>query len=176
MYIGSSKSVTLRKYGHFNSLKKGSHHSEHLQKSYDKYGKDKFAFYIIEECDESKRVERETYNIELYKCGDREYGYNVMEVDGGSFKCSDETKRKISNTKTNKIPVDVYLTSGEFVKTFDCISSCSRELKLKTSTVISNILVGKHGRRSYKGFTFVKSGDPFVYKQSPKARDMSRFW
>ena len=50
IYIGSSKDVDKRIWGHFNALAKGKHKSSHLQNSYDKYGKDNFEGKILITC------------------------------------------------------------------------------------------------------------------------------
>ena len=68
----------LRKEEHFNNLKKGIHHSTHLQHSFDKYG-DVFEFEVIEECPDEKLNEREVALIEKYKSYTK--GYN--ETKGG---------------------------------------------------------------------------------------------
>lgn len=43
-YIGSSKSIRKRKYGHFTLLKKNKHKNKHLQNAYNLYGKENFIF------------------------------------------------------------------------------------------------------------------------------------
>ena len=51
IYIGSTKNFKSRLWYHFYHLKNNKHHSIHLQRSYDKYGKENFNATIIEECD-----------------------------------------------------------------------------------------------------------------------------
>lgn len=41
-YIGQTVDIDWRLYKHFNALKKGTHHSNKLQRSYNLHGKDKF--------------------------------------------------------------------------------------------------------------------------------------
>lgn len=49
IYVGSSFEVEARKTKHFYLLDKGNHHSIHLQRAYNKYGKENFKFEILEE-------------------------------------------------------------------------------------------------------------------------------
>lgn len=48
-YIGSSKKLRSRKNSHFADLRKNSHHNQHLQNAWNKYGEDNFKFIILEE-------------------------------------------------------------------------------------------------------------------------------
>jgi group I intron endonuclease len=50
-YIGSSNNIFLRWKKHILALKKSYHHNTHLQRAWDKYGKDNFYFTIVEECE-----------------------------------------------------------------------------------------------------------------------------
>ena len=78
-YIGQTvRNPLLRKEEHFNNLKKGIHHSSHLQNSFDKHG-DVFEFEVIEECPDDKLNEREIALIEEFKSYYK--GYN--ETKGG---------------------------------------------------------------------------------------------
>lgn len=76
-YIGSTKNFYTRKQKHFRLLVLNKHHSNHLQKAYNKYGKDKFTFIILEECEIEKLLEKEVFWINLKNSLDPRYGYNV---------------------------------------------------------------------------------------------------
>lgn len=170
IYIGSTKSLKTRKYTHFYQLKKQTHGNEHLQKSYDKYGKDKFYFYVIEECNISNRHEREIYWINHLSSHLLDYGYNIYEPDCNKFKCSETTKQKIieANIKIGRsIKVDAYTTDLLFIGTFNSISECSRATKIYEH-VILEIIKGK--RLTYKGHTFFKHGEIPYKRISPKQR------
>lgn len=178
VYIGSTKSFKNRKYEHFWKLKKGIHHSEHLQKSYNKYGKDFFSFYIIEECSIENRKEKELYHIDQFKAFERNFGYNTHEPNQDKFKCSDETKQKIRESKRNStfrpmIPIDLYKTTGEFVCLFETIIDCARFLSIPNG-IFTDILKGR--RKSFKGYTVVHKGTEFTYKTSLKQRDMKKYY
>ena len=82
VYIGQSKRCDKRKYDHFRNLKNNKHCNDHLQKSYNKYGKENFKFEVIEKCKVESLVEKETYWINYYNSLDSNYGYNLIEVRG----------------------------------------------------------------------------------------------
>jgi group I intron endonuclease len=52
VYIGQSERLSEREREHFYRLGRGEHNNEHLQKAFNKYGKNKFIFEIIEETDD----------------------------------------------------------------------------------------------------------------------------
>lgn len=178
IYIGSTKNMKYRKYKHFYQLKRGIHGNVYLQKSYIKYGKDKFHFYLVEECLPQHRKEREIYWITYYNTQDKNLGYNIYEPNGDKFKCSVETKNKLSATAIkNGIsqPIDVYTVDLIYLNTFDSISECARFYQLKSSSIISEILKGEK-RLTYKGMTFFKKGETPFIRKSPKQRNMSNYY
>lgn len=174
MYVGSTKSIKRRKYHHFYQLKKGIHHSCHLQKAYDKYGKNSFIFYIIEECTVKNRKEREIYNMNINKTCEGSYGYNMYQPNEDRFTCAESTKQKISNTKINiSKSIDMYDLNGNLINTYKSIYDCALQTNIYRS-VISSIINGK--RKSYKGLTFTIKNKPFNYTPSPMQRNMKQFY
>lgn len=176
LYIGSTKSFTTRKYFHFYQLKQGIHHSYHLQQSYNKNGKSNFLFYLIEECNVIDRKAREIYHININNAANKDFGYNVYEPNGDKFICSEETKTNIRNSKHHKelaIAIDMYDLCGNFIKSFVSIAICAKEYNIK-SGIINEIISTK--RKSYKGYTYVLKGTPFIYIPSTKQRNMSSYY
>lgn len=51
-YIGSTCNLRKRYRQHFNLLKNNAHINIHLQRAFNKYGYDKFEFWILEQCEE----------------------------------------------------------------------------------------------------------------------------
>lgn len=47
MYVGSSKNIRKRIQNHKSALKRGTHHSIHLQRAWDKHGADMFEFAAL---------------------------------------------------------------------------------------------------------------------------------
>lgn len=52
VYVGSCIFKASRKSGHFGHLKRGTHHSIHLQRAYDKHGHEAFTFVVVETVDD----------------------------------------------------------------------------------------------------------------------------
>lgn len=50
-YVGSAVDFARRRRDHFALLRRGRHHSVHLQRAYDKYGEAAFTFEVLAECD-----------------------------------------------------------------------------------------------------------------------------
>ena len=104
-YVGQSNDIQWRWYEHKSDLNANRHHNTHLQRAYNKYGKDVFEWVILEECSLDKLNEREIYWIAKK---DSFYdGYN-QTLGGGGTRGWVSSKRKAV----------VCLDSGEM---FDCI-------------------------------------------------------
>lgn len=118
-YIGFSKDIYRRFKSHYVSLKLNEHYNEHLQRAWNKYGKEIFNFMILEECENNRDIlaEREIYwesyfkenNIVLYNiafCG--KGGKISDEINKKRAKKSigrhhsEETKQKMRKPKKNK--------------------------------------------------------------------------
>ena len=99
-YIGSSINIEQRWSQHRWFLNTSSHHSPHLQRSFDKYGQDKFSFEILQELEfaETLLVVEQVY-FSLYKPE-----YNVLPIAGSpkSRKLTEETRKKMSDAKKGK--------------------------------------------------------------------------
>ena len=48
VYVGSSRNIPKRRAEHLRFLRNGNHHSPHLQAAWDSYGRDAFAFEVLE--------------------------------------------------------------------------------------------------------------------------------
>ncbi len=102
VYVGQSIRIEARFDQHRSSLKSGYHENSHLQRAYNFYGADSFKFDILEECTLDVIDNRERHWINYYNSTNRDFGYNIE--DGGSFNksLSEETKKKLSASKTGK--------------------------------------------------------------------------
>jgi|TARA_S200002703_G_scaffold3988_1_gene5415 group I intron endonuclease len=102
VYVGSSIDVRQRSWGHKEKLNNGKHHSSHLQRAWDKYGKESFVFEFLEETPpiREKILEREQHYLDLYESYDREKGYNINPKASSRLgaKWSEESKKKLSET------------------------------------------------------------------------------
>jgi len=97
IYIGSSKNIHMRWHKHRYELRKNIHSNKHMLNVYNKYGEEDFEFSIIEEVENiSLSTEREQHYIDLYKCYDKNVGYNKRkkaETNLGVV-CSEVTREK----------------------------------------------------------------------------------
>jgi predicted GIY-YIG superfamily endonuclease len=99
VYIGSSQDINKRWKQHLYSLRKGQHHSYHLQKAWEKYGEENFKFEIVEVVtDESLLITLEQKWINSYKSYDSKYGYNISE------EAKKPARRNIDNKNVNIVP------------------------------------------------------------------------
>lgn len=78
VYIGSAVNIKYRWRSHRSLLRKGIHHSTHLQRAFNLYGEDNFAFEVLEAVNNrSALLDREQFWIDkLGSCNDKN-GYNI---------------------------------------------------------------------------------------------------
>lgn len=105
MQVKLNKLQKKRLKGHLIAARKKI--NRYLLDSINHYGFENFKIDLIEQCKEETENEREIYWISFYKSNDKEFGYNMTKGgDGGrtrkGIKQSEETKRKISETKKLK--------------------------------------------------------------------------
>ena len=101
VYIGQSVDVEYRICNHFSKLKWNRHDNEHMQRAYNKspYA---FTWELLCECDETELDEKEIQFILDYKSADPKYGYNKSYGGQQEHRATEETKRKMSETKKGK--------------------------------------------------------------------------
>lgn len=107
-YIGSAVLFRRRWYTHRWALERNSHHSKHLQRAWNKYGEQAFAFEIIELCEKPQLIAREQAAFDRLGAD-----YNSAPVAGSALgvKHSEETRRKCSErNKGNKYSVGRKMT------------------------------------------------------------------
>lgn len=98
VYIGSTISGFKKRIKeHLYELIKNRHHSDHLQKAYNKYGGDSFEFSILEICHKESIIEREQFYLDKYKSYQRKNGYNILEkaYNSQGYKHTEETLKLI---------------------------------------------------------------------------------
>ena len=65
-YIGQAKDLKKRKREHFSTLRNGKNGNMHLQRSFNKYGEDAFAFKVLLYCDLAELTKYEQFFVDLY--------------------------------------------------------------------------------------------------------------
>lgn len=100
IYIGSCSNFNVRKGSHLCLLRQGKHHSIKLQRSFNKYGEDKFIISLVENCEKENLINREQYYIDSLK----PY-YNICLVAGSTKGrvFTDLHKERLSKSLTGKI-------------------------------------------------------------------------
>lgn len=98
VYIGQSDRLNEREREHFYRLGRNEHSNEHLQRSYNKHGKDIFLFEIIEESDDLNY--RELYHINEYGGINSDSNYNLK--DPLTMEWSDYVKVKQSKVMSGE--------------------------------------------------------------------------
>ena len=121
VYIGSSKNIHKRWKQHVSELRSKQHHNYNLQNAWHEYGEENFEFEIIEIVDDiNQLIDREQHHIDLTKCYDYSYGYNV-NPKAGKFLSIDRTKkiqgsRRAKTTKEDAITICQRIVSGESIR------------------------------------------------------------
>ena len=138
-YIGSSINITDRELRHKSDLSCGTHHSEHLQRAYDKYGKENFKFEILELCNEEDVVKREQYYLDKLKPYDYNVGYNISKK--ASFPYVGRGERhwnygKYGEQNAKSVKVVQLDMDNKYIRTFDSANMAARELNTDASTII----------------------------------------
>lgn len=119
IYIGQSIHIYRRFVEHKCDLENHHAHNKHLQRSWDKYGRDSFIFSVVEECDKSCLDEREIFWISFYDAQNN--GYNQTAGGGGvkNYVPTEETCRKISQgLKGKKKSAEHVQKMREFMKKY----------------------------------------------------------
>lgn len=97
-YIGSTTDFKRRATAHASLLGRGKHHSLHLQRAWNKYGKNSFVFGILSKISlDSDLVQSEQAWLDSYLPE-----YNILPTANSflGFRHSEETKGKISRSTT----------------------------------------------------------------------------
>ena len=76
-YIGQSVNIHKRWLEHKRELNKRTHHNNHLQNAWNKYGEHNFIFRVIELCDKESLDYLEQLWVSKLKTLDRNFGYNI---------------------------------------------------------------------------------------------------
>ncbi len=100
LYVGSSNNLNKRWLYHARDLRVGCHYSKDLQADYDRYGRDAFAFEIIELVLEPFLRDREQYWLD--KLRPYEHGYNIgrnARSDMLGLRLTDEQRQRLSESQ-----------------------------------------------------------------------------
>lgn len=94
LYIGSSKDIRVRLETHLKDLRGDRHHSEYLQRAWNKYEEGNFEFKCIDELLEGDSNER-LIEVEQFWIDVLQPTYNMSKI-AGRVEFTEEVRRKIS--------------------------------------------------------------------------------
>lgn len=103
LYIGKSVNIYERIRFHINKLnKKDKNDNIYLINSWYKYGRENFEYIILEDLPKNDKIlkEKELYWILKLKSNNRDFGYNLRLDSETKCILSEETKKRMSISKT----------------------------------------------------------------------------
>jgi len=105
-YIGQSQDMKQRFCKHKWYLEKNTHQNWHLQKSYDKHGKDAFEYSVICVCPPEELDEKEIYYINFYdSCNN---GYNRANGGKAGYRVRNDEQRQAAKNKVSLIAKTIH--------------------------------------------------------------------
>lgn len=90
-YVGSTANQRERFRTHRKKLRRGVHHCAHLQAAWNKYGEEKFRFYVIEEVPENESLQAAEDRWLLEHVG-KEHCYNTGMMSGAPWRGTPKEK------------------------------------------------------------------------------------
>lgn len=102
VYVGSACDLYRRSKEHFKMLSENKHDNPYLQNAWNLHGGGNFSFEIIElVLDRTDLLKREQYWMDITKCYERAYGYNISPTSGSTLglKHTKEARRNNSMAK-----------------------------------------------------------------------------
>lgn len=153
-YIGSCHNFRDRVHRHFYNLEHNCHHSNKLQRSWNKYGSDSFEIMILkplELADVKEMYKIEESFIQLFDSAKN--GYNMLDkcYYYKRFQMSAETAKRAGITHSKPVlALDRY--TGHIVKRYVSLQEAATDIGSNTSNISQ---VCKHRHRMCKNFVFV---------------------
>jgi len=114
LYIGSANLLERRFWQHLHLLRKGRHHSPHLQKFFNKYGELALTFSFQEECDIKDLLIREQYYLDLLLPFGIQ-GFNIATVAGVTlgYKHTDASRKVMSEKRMGVKPSNAAIENAK---------------------------------------------------------------
>jgi len=184
IYVGSSSQMGIRYARHKRELNSGQHYNIHLQRAYNKYGKENFTFEVIDFCDKSTILATEQFYINYLNPTDIQIGYNLSKTasHASGFKHNEKSKAKMVEAAKHKVfknrpsketheiamqawrrEVDVYY-NNEIISTYASAADAARFYSIGRSQVT---YACSHLSKSLRGNMY---GYTFRYKDGGKAQ------
>lgn len=135
-YIGSSINIYYRLKRHSSDLIRKKHSNKFIQNVFDKHGKDKFLFKIMEFCNKDVLLQRESFYIDMLS-PDLNLDLNPMKREFSATSKQLISKSLKEGFKSgvikngNSKPVYRYNIEGVFIDGFESCSEAARLLNVK---------------------------------------------
>lgn len=183
MYVGQSVDIFGRWIDHKSELRKDNHVNSYLQKTWNKYGEEKFLFEVLEECEEQFLYTIEHYWATILNVHNPKYGYNIMPTHPyGNPRHTEETRKKISRGNKGKIknigskrtentkqkmrstksqksgkPIVILDIKGRYIKEEKSLGDVAEYLGYNRKSIgnIQAVLKGRNGQKSIKNHILV---------------------
>jgi group I intron endonuclease len=146
-YFGESIRLNERLIVHRQKLNNNNHFNILLQNSWNKYGEENFIFFIVEYCEEKDLKYIECNYIEKFGNLDNGLLYNLTKHSVDKFTHSDETKLKLSDSKSKKKYI-ICLADNSIVKVTSLKKFC-KSIKLVYITIIKTDLFQNFNKYNY---------------------------
>lgn len=153
VYVGSSVDVRNRWLQHSLALRRGEHHSRHLQQAWNKYGPQAFGVAVLEWVDPEQLLEVEQKWIDSTRCAERKYGYNISRVAGGPGDLFAHTWEGFIDPDGNDVAIHN-------------LAAFCREHKLNAAAMLA-LTRQQHKLKQHKGWT---------HRNKPRKRDYIKTW
>lgn len=158
MYVGKSSNIFERIKQHITQLNiKSKDENRHLIRSWHKYGRNKFSYFVLEYVSENDNIlkERELYWQITLMVTNREYGYNLRLDSSTGCIVSEETKQRLSDSRKLRperfpeLDKEVGLKTSKFWKN-------NPDIKKQMSKKISDIIT------VYKIYQYTKDRNTLI--------------
>jgi hypothetical protein len=178
-YIGSSADIARRFCYHQKRLENKRHDNSHLQRAWDKYGKDAFGFIILFYCNKKYLITFEQSMIDFYDSANRRKGYNICSI-AGSCAGVKQSKKTILKIKITRAERKLNEKQGELMKgntrwkaRVNYTTSEETKKKLSIAHIGKSTRKGTHHSEEAKTkMSLAKKGKPSPHKgkkRSPEA-------
>lgn len=168
VYIGSTKDVKSRKANHFSQLNSNTHKNLHLQRSFNKYGRNNFSFHILEYLNsENDLYKKEAIWINNFNSLNYKFGYNKQNIDLDSSKIKlnlnqinalkEKGKKEMTKEKLEKMNEKVrrkvcqYDLNNNFIKEYNSITEAAKFIGGQRSK-INMVCLKKPKFKTYKKY------------------------
>lgn len=161
VYVGESSRIYGRWWEHRSALKHNKHKNQHLQSSWNLYGKEFFKFYIIEETigyNSKQRKAKEDYYIDIHNSESPEFGYNIELAEEKNIQ---KNKKRVLKPKVYRKVYQICPINNTLIKVWDKRKDVVFYLNITDKTMERSFWRVSGYKRviTYKGSIWVRERD-----------------